>query len=153
MEQRQAVRIPVQLRARLLHEEGRPARPAAAVAYQRRPTTDHEIVCSCSSAGHHGPREPHPLGWLEGGAMPITIDGTVDDLSRNGLFLRTPQTLPPGTETTVCLELPEEQVMLRGEVVRVERGRRTGLGLQFSREQQDRRLLVNYLMRCHAHGA
>lgn len=152
MEQRQAVRIPVQLRARLLHEEGRPARPATAVAYQRRPTTDHEIVCSCSSAGHHGPREAQ-LVRGEGGSMPIAIDGTVDDLSRNGLFLRTPQTLPPGTETTVCLELPEEQVMLRGEVVRVERGRRTGLGLQFSREQQDRRLLVNYLMRCHAHGA
>ncbi len=85
--------------------------------------------------------------------MPLAIDGTVDDLSRNGLFLRTPQSLPPGTEATVCLELPDEQVMLRGEVVRVERGHRSGLALQFAREQQDRRPLVNYLMRCHAHGA
>lgn len=101
---------------------------------------------------HHGPHG-QPFAKVEVGPLPLAIDGTVDDLSRNGLFLRTLHTLPPGTEATVCLELPEEQVMLRGEVVRVERGRRSGLGLQFAIEQQDRRPLVNYLMRCHAHGA
>ena len=103
MEQRQAVRIPVQLRARLLHEEGRHARPAPAVAYQvtssRRPTTDHEIVCSCSTAVHHHGGHAQ-VAKLDGGSMPLAIDGTVDDLSRNGLFLRTPQTLPPKSSCT-----------------------------------------------------
>lgn len=175
MEQRQSVRIPVQLRARLLHEDGRQEAmrdgrrggyddsnvvTSASIASQpssnwtksqRRSTTDHGIECGCSQAVHHG---SHTHGVLAAGSglLPLAIDGLVDDLSRTGLFLRTPQTLPPGTSAMVCLELPEEQVTLRGQVVRIERGTRTGLGLQFAGEQPNRRLVVNYLMRCHAHG-
>ena len=117
----------------------------------RRSTTDHGVECGCSQAVHHGSHTHRALA--EGsGVLPLSIDGLVDDLSRTGLFLRTPQTLPPGTAAMVCLELPEEQVTLRGQVVRIERGARNGLGLRFAGEPPDRRLVVNYLMRCHAHG-
>jgi hypothetical protein len=136
MEQRQAVRIPVQLRARLLHDDG---------------GLDPAIECGCSEAVHHG-SHTHGVRANGSGLLLLAIDGLVDDLSRTGMFLRTPQSLPPGTSATVCLELPGEQVTLRGQVVRIERGARAGLGLQFAGEQPSRRLLVNYLMRCHAQG-
>jgi hypothetical protein len=174
MEQRQAVRIPVQLRARLLHEDGRQEgrrdghEDASTIAIsssiyptpsgwskgQRRSPTDHGVECGCSQEMHHG-SQPHGVLSTSCGplalALALAIDGLVDDLSRTGLFLRTPQTLPPGTSATVCLELPEEQVVLRGQVVRIECGARTGLGLRFASEQPNR-LVVNYLMRCHAHS-
>ena len=58
----------------------------------------------------------------------------------------------------MVLELPDEpdaagessRVCLRGQVARVGHG---GLGVRSASEQPERLLLVNYLMRCHAHGA
>jgi hypothetical protein len=50
------------------------------------------------------------------------------------------------------LELPEDSIRLRAQVVRVERGARAGLGVRFVAEQPSRRSVANYLMRCHAHG-
>jgi PilZ domain len=143
MEQRQAVRIPVQLRARLLGDEALSGWGRG----HRRLATDTGIECSCSSRGaphHHAASKP---------SVELSIDGLVEDLSRHGMFLRTAETLPPGTPATVCLELPEMQVTLRAQVVRVGCGERVGLGVQFAGAEPDRRQLVNYLMRCHAHGA
>jgi PilZ domain len=100
-----------------------------------------------------------------------TIEGMVEDLSRGGLFLRTADPLKPmgkprsgglavprarlsaidvGAAGIVRLTLPEEALDLRGEVVRVERGERCGLGLRFVGPLATRRALANFLMQCHA---
>lgn len=199
MEQRQAVRISVQLRARLLRDDehddpsqplhspvelarviaevddGRDEGPTApwqgwhdggvreaAPAHRRarRSHTESGIFCSCPRSAtngkhlhdEHGGHHPRPVAEGSGPVFALAIDGEVADLSRHGLFLRTSQTLPPGTLTTVCLDLPDDPIRLRAEVVRVERGARTGLGVRFVAEQPSRRQVVNYLMRCHAHG-
>lgn len=142
MEQRQAVRIPVQLRARLSGDE----QLSGWGRGHQRLATDTGIECSCGIRGtphHHASGKP---------SLGLEIDGLVEDLSRHGMFVRTAETLPPGTPATVCLELPERQVMLRGQVVRVGRGERIGMGVRFA-EETDRRQVVNYLMHCHAQGA
>lgn len=201
MEQRQAVRISVQLRARLLrddaHDDERPTGPPDAVdadlarllaeagcedaapwqgwhdgtpresaahlghaghatsRSSRRSHSESGIVCSCPRSATNGKHLHNGHRALAEGSGPVfalAIDGEVADLSRHGMFLRTPQALPPGTFTTVCLELPDDQIRLRAQVVRVERGARTGLGVRFVAEQPSRRQVANYLMRCHAHG-
>lgn len=142
----------------------------------RRAHTDSGIVCSCARTGGgshahargrraataggssstggsmNGPVNGSMNGPMNSSVFALAIDGHVDDLSRHGLFLRTPQTLPPGTSATVCLELPGDRVCLRAQVVRVERGARSGIGVRFVAEQPSRLQVANYLMRCHAYG-
>jgi PilZ domain len=179
MEQRQAVRIPVKLHAQLVRDDERDARWGRR---PRRATTSSEIECGCGSNSTACPAHHHGAGRGEGrhasaglslvperseapgrSSAPAIV-GVVEDLSRTGLFLRTQHTLPPGTSTTVILELPLElseeavgavgavgRVCLHGQVVRVGQGARAGLGVHFASEQPARRQLANYLMRCHAH--
>ncbi|MEZ4360668.1 MAG: PilZ domain-containing protein [Kofleriaceae bacterium] len=78
--------------------------------------------------------------------------GEVEDLSRHGVFLRTAAALPVGSMTTLHLELPEQHVTLRAQVVRAERGRRAGIALRFV-GPVDRRAVANFVMRCHAGAA
>jgi hypothetical protein len=190
MEQRQAVRISVQLRARLLRDDehddplplgadelarviaevddaptapwqgwhdGTPREPAGGGRHRtRRPHSESGIVCSCPRGAASGKHLAHSARGVADGSGPVfalAIDGEVADLSRHGLFLRTSQALPLGAFTTVCLDLPDDSIRLRAQVVRVERGERPGLGVRFIAEQPSRRQVANYLMRCHAHGA
>jgi hypothetical protein len=78
------------------------------------------------------------------------IEGVVEDLSRGGLFLRTQAAIAVGVAGLLRLRLPEDALEVRGEVVRVERGARCGLGLRFVGASASHRTLANLLMQCHA---
>lgn len=80
------------------------------------------------------------------------IDGTVEDLSRNGLFLRAPKVVAAGSSAEIELDLPgEPPLLLNAEVVRVEdSGDRAGMGLRILVDGQDGRPLANFIMRQHA---
>ena len=103
MDKREAVRIPVQVRAR------------------------------CRS--HHG----------------VVIDGLVEDVSRNGLFLRASNSISEGTAAELDLELPgEDTLRITVQVVRVERGPDgVGMGLRFVGKPERSRSLANFIMRQH----
>ena len=77
------------------------------------------------------------------------IDGTVEDISRSGVFFRSPKAIQAGSETEIQLELPGEiAVQLMATVVRVDE---SGMGLRFNGEtERGRRPLANFIMRCHA---
>jgi hypothetical protein len=79
------------------------------------------------------------------------IDGTVEDLSRNGLFLRAPKMVAAGSSAEIELDLPgEPPLYLNAEVVRVEdSAERAGMGLRIV-DGQDGRPLANFIMRQHA---
>ena len=49
----------------------------------------------------------------------LVIDGLVEDVSRNGLFMRSPRQIDPGASADLDLDLPgEETLHLKAEVVR-----------------------------------
>jgi hypothetical protein len=82
----------------------------------------------------------------------VVIDGLVEDVSRNGLFLRAPKQVAAGSSAEIALDLPGEPPLhLNAEVVRVENNpRRTGMGLRILVDGQDGRPLANFIMRQHA---
>jgi hypothetical protein len=80
------------------------------------------------------------------------IDGLVEDVSRSGLFMRSPRQLGPGESAELALDLPgEETLHLSAEVVRVEEAPRAGMALRFVGDfERNRRPLANFIMRQHA---
>lgn len=82
----------------------------------------------------------------------LVIDGLVEDVSRSGLFMRSPRQLDPGSAAELDLDLPgEETLHLTAEVVRVERAPRAGMALRFVGDtDRQRRPLANFIMRQHA---
>ncbi|HEX4421246.1 MAG TPA: PilZ domain-containing protein [Kofleriaceae bacterium] len=82
----------------------------------------------------------------------IVIDGFVEDVSRNGLFLRAPKLVAAGSSAQIELDLPGEPTLcLEAEVVRVEHSpERAGMGLRLIVDPQERRSLANFIMRQHA---
>jgi hypothetical protein len=79
------------------------------------------------------------------------IDGLVEDVSRNGLFMRSPRQLEAGATAELDLDLPgEETLHLSAEVVRVEQHPRAGMALRFVGDvERNRRPLANFIMRQH----
>src|SRR5256885_11505211 len=77
----------------------------------------------------------------------MVIDGTVEDISRCGVFFRGARSIREGSSTEIRLDLPgEHTVELTAQVVRVENG--TGMGLRFVGEhERSRRPLANFIMR------
>ena len=82
----------------------------------------------------------------------LVIDGLVEDVSRNGLFMRSPRQLEAGAKAELDLDLPgEETLHLSAEVVRVEQHPRAGMALRFVGDvERNRRPLANFIMRQHA---
>jgi hypothetical protein len=82
----------------------------------------------------------------------VVIDGLVEDVSRNGLFMRSPRQIDPGYAADLDLDLPgEETLHLRAEVVRIEHEPRAGMALRFVGDiERHRRPLANFIMRQHA---
>lgn len=82
----------------------------------------------------------------------LVIDGLVEDVSRSGLFMRSPRQIDPGASADLDLDLPgEETLHLRAEVVRVELEPRAGMALRFVGDiERHRRPLANFIMRQHA---
>jgi hypothetical protein len=82
-------------------------------------------------------------------AEDVVIDGTVEDISRSGVFFRGRSAMAEGSSTEIQLDLPgESSVQLMATVVRVDR---SGMGLRFVGEaERSRRPLANFIMRCHA---
>jgi len=79
----------------------------------------------------------------------VIIDRVVEDVSRNGMFLRTSEAIAEGSSAEIELDLPgESPLCLAAEVVRVEQGE--GLGLRIVVDGHDRRPLANFIMRQHA---
>jgi hypothetical protein len=81
----------------------------------------------------------------------IEIDGLVEDVSRNGMFLRAPKWIRPGSNAEILLDLPgEDTLLLEVKVVRVEHSDdRAGMGLQVVNTGANRPL-ANFIMRQHA---
>jgi len=82
----------------------------------------------------------------------VVIDGFVEDVSRNGLFLRAPELMAAGSSAEIKLDLPGEPPLhLSAEVVRVEHNvQRAGMGLRIIVDVEDSRSLANFIMRQHA---
>jgi PilZ domain len=80
------------------------------------------------------------------------IDGLVEDVSRSGLFMRSPRAMDPGSSAELDLDLPGEATLkLMAEVVRIEQGARPGMVLRFVGDiERHRRPLANFIMRQHS---
>ena len=78
----------------------------------------------------------------------VIIDGLVEDVSRNGLFLKTSSLIHEGSAAELDLDLPGESTLrLAVEVVRVVRG--VGMGLRFVGSTEPSRSLANFIMYQH----
>jgi hypothetical protein len=76
------------------------------------------------------------------------LDGVVEDLSRSGMFIATDVVDVLGAHASIDLDLPGDgPVQLRGEVVRVERDGKRGLGIKIARDDEARRPLANFMMK------
>lgn len=79
-----------------------------------------------------------------------TIEGTVTDLSRHGMFLSAEFLDSPGAAGVVEVKLPgyQQPLFLRGEIVRVSTGSQGGgMGIRFASLPDDvRRPLANFMM-------
>ncbi len=78
-----------------------------------------------------------------------TIEGTVTDLSRLGLFLSAEFLDSPGQAGVVEVLLPgnSQPLFLRGEIVRVSTGKEGGMGIRFrALPDEVRRPLANFMM-------
>jgi hypothetical protein len=84
-------------------------------------------------------------------AQGVVIDGLVEDMSKSGLFMRSPRQLGPGSEAEIHLDLPGEPTLhLFATVVRVENAPRAGMALRFVGDvERNRRPLANFIMRQH----
>jgi hypothetical protein len=82
----------------------------------------------------------------------LVIDGLVEDVSRSGLFMRSPRHLDPGSAAELYVDLPgEDTLRVLAEVVRVEASPRPGMALRFVGDiGSSRRPLANFIMRQHA---
>jgi hypothetical protein len=82
----------------------------------------------------------------------VVIDGFVEDVSRTGLFLRTPKLVAAGSPAELELEVPGgPPLCLAAEVVRVEhRPERAGMGLRIIAGAVGSRRLANFILRQHA---
>ncbi len=82
----------------------------------------------------------------------LVIDGLVEDVSRSGLFMRSPRAMAPGSEAELALDLPgEETLTLTAKVVRIEAEPRAGMALRFVGDiERHRRPLANFIMRQHS---
>lgn len=82
----------------------------------------------------------------------FVIDGLVEDVSRSGLFMRSPRSIAPGSEAELALDLPgEETLLLMAKVVRIEEEPRAGMALLFVGDiERHRRPLANFIMRQHS---
>ena len=81
----------------------------------------------------------------------VVIDGTVEDLSRTGMFMRATKLMATGSSAEIHLKLPgEPPLQLSAEVVRIEHNlERAGMGLRIILDAQDCRPLANFIMRRH----
>jgi len=78
-----------------------------------------------------------------------TIEGTVTDLSRLGMFLCADFLDAPGTSGTIEVTLPGtmQPLFLRGEIVRVDTAGQAGMGIRFDQLPDEvRRPLANFMM-------
>jgi len=82
----------------------------------------------------------------------VIIDGVVEDVSRSGMFLRSPKLVATGSSAEIELDLPGEAPLhLTAEVVRLEHSpQRAGMGLRITLDLDDSRQLANFIMRQHA---
>ena len=82
----------------------------------------------------------------------MIIDGHVEDVSRSGLFLRSPELMPRGSSAEIELDLGGDAPLhLTAEVVRVEHSsERAGMGLRIVEVEGTSRPLANFIMRQHA---
>jgi hypothetical protein len=86
-------------------------------------------------------------------ASGAVIDCLVEDVSRSGLFLRSPEWMRPGSCAELQLEVAGETLHLTAEVVRVEHNQeRAGMGLRIVEgpTRGAARPLANFIMRQHA---
>jgi hypothetical protein len=85
----------------------------------------------------------------------VVIDGVVEDVSRNGMFLRAPELVATGSSAVIELDVPGEPPLhLNAEVVRLENSdERAGMGLRITDDADDGRQLANFIMRKHAEDA
>lgn len=82
----------------------------------------------------------------------IVIHGLVEDLSRSGMFLVSPERVVAGAAAELTLEVPGEGAPLRldARVVRVEHGeRREGMAFRFVDPGAVRRTLADLILREH----
>ncbi len=78
----------------------------------------------------------------------IVINGTVEDLSKSGLFLKAELSIGAGSCAEIDLEVPGEgSLHLTARVVRVDDG-----GMAFKFVEQPSRTLANFIMRQHQHS-
>lgn len=82
----------------------------------------------------------------------VVIDGFVEDLSRSGMFLRSPEMIASGSSAEIDLDVPgEEPLRLEAEVVRIEHtNEREGMAFKFVDPAANGRGIANLLMRQHA---
>ncbi len=81
----------------------------------------------------------------------LVVDGFVDDLSRTGLFLHSPECDEVGSHGVLMVSLPDrEPVRFDAKVVRVEHAGRRGMALCFSEAAANQVVLANFLMQRHA---
>lgn len=77
------------------------------------------------------------------------IDGTVEDLSKSGLFLKADLSLDEGSAAELDLEVPGEAPLhLAARVVRVDDG-----GMAFKFAEQPSRPLANFIMKQYQAGS
>ncbi len=78
-----------------------------------------------------------------------TIEGTITDLSRLGMFLEADFLDSPGSAGVVEVTLPgtAQPLFLRGQIVRAATGSQGGMGIRFQVLPDDvRRPLANFMM-------
>ncbi|HJZ84486.1 MAG TPA: PilZ domain-containing protein [Polyangia bacterium] len=85
------------------------------------------------------------VDWQVGGSDELFIAST-DDVSWNGVFVRTLSPPPVGTDVSVVLTGPRgETLKLPGRVARTASGGSTGMAVRFAGETQERRHLRRLL--------
>ena len=81
-------------------------------------------------------------------AQGVVVEGFVEEVSNNGVFMRSELHIQPGSPAEIVLELPDENLHLGVQVVRVEQGDRAGMALRVS-GQRSRMPLANFIMQQH----
>lgn len=82
----------------------------------------------------------------------VVIDGFVEDLSRSGMFLRSPEMIASGSAAEIDLDVPgQDPLRLEAQVVRIEHSdEREGMAFRFVDPGIHGRDLANFIMRQHA---